>query len=411
MIRMRSLRQSTKRHSLWALWGGWFLARVTLVGLTLIDEMPAGDVFYYYSSVFGNDPSQMTEYPDAGVWPVRLIAALVGANPTNFLFAFIGFCLLIDAIFLTFILRFGGTLRLWGGWFWILFGTALGPVFVLRLDLFPGLFVAAFAALLFRHPKISAAMLALATATKLWPGVLAASLVGGWRSRRTWSRLVAFFGSLVLLVVITVITSGVSRLVSPLTYQGERGLQIESLAATIFMVRAVRDPQQYAIGYAESKSYEIHGPGTAEMVTMVDLFMLVILGFAVLWAAMMMLKNRWHPRTAIAFSLLLIVLLIVSNKVFSPQYLIWVGPILAVCLCISRAWQVRAMAGLLLVASVLTQGLYPFNYDALLDNLDATEFAVSLLVLRNVLVAVIAVCAAWWLIRETHATSRHRQSQ
>ncbi|WIM72360.1 hypothetical protein QP028_14765 [Corynebacterium suedekumii] len=37
-----------------------------------------GDVRYYFNGVTGLDPTALTEYPDAGVWPVRLLVLLTG---------------------------------------------------------------------------------------------------------------------------------------------------------------------------------------------------------------------------------------------------------------------------------------------------------------------------------------------
>lgn len=391
-----------------AVWIGWILARLMLWWLIWRDQRPFGDVRYYFNGVTGLDPAAMTEYPDAGVWPVRLLALVTGDNWDTFRWGFVVMCLVIDAAFLALILSRPDRNRLTAGWFWVFFGVALGHVFYLRLDLFPGLLVAAFGALLFRHPAWASVALAVATAVKLWPGVLAASLVGGLRRAGTWIRLLAFFGSLAAIALATVATSGVGRLISPLTYQGDRGLQIESLAATPFMLDAHRNPADYWIGYAASKSFEIHGAATERAVTAVDTGMLLVLGFAVLLAAAMMLTDRWHPRSALAFALLLVLLLIVTNKVFSPQYLVWIAPLLAVCLCVSGDWQVRAMAVLTVIAAGLTFGVYPVHYDVLHQNITAAGLPLALLAARNSLVVVLTVLSAWWLGRVVFKELRQR---
>src|SRR5699024_587577 len=130
-----------------------------------------GDVHYYHHGMFGDDPTVMTEYPDAGVWPLRLLGLITGPEVTGFLIGFGVMTALLDAAFLALLLTLGRERRFRAAWFWVVFGTAVGHVFWLRLDLFPGVLVGVFAALLFTRPAWASAVLALATAVKLWPGV------------------------------------------------------------------------------------------------------------------------------------------------------------------------------------------------------------------------------------------------
>lgn len=383
-----------------AVWIGWLVARLILVWLVAGTQAPRGDVHYYHLGVFGEDRTALTEYPDAGIWPVRLLALVTGPDPGLFLTGFVLLCLLLDAVVLGLLLRFGGPHRFTAGWFWVVFGVAVGPVFVLRLDLWPAVLVGAFAALLLRRPRWASAALALATAMKLWPGVLAAGLVGGWRRAGTWLRTGWFVGTLGLLCLVTVAVSGLDRLLSPLTYQGDRGLQVEALTATPFVVAAHLSPERWSIGYSSSKSYEITGPGTEAAVTLSSGLMAAVVLLAAAWALRALVRDRWRPRTATAFSVLLICLLIVANKVFSPQYIVWLGPLLAVCLCLTSSRLVRAMAGLVVLAAALGTVVFPFLYDSLTHATGDALAAVVVLVLRNVLVLVVTALAAVWLWRE-----------
>ena len=391
-----------------AVWLGWILSRLVLARLIIADPMPFGDVHYYHFGLFGPDPTAMTEYPDAGVWPVRLLAWLTTPEITAFLAGFMVMCLLIDAAVLALLLRYGRERRFVAGWFWVFFGVATGHVLWLRLDLFPGVLVAGAAALLLTRPVLGAAVLAGAAAVKLWPAVLAAGLVGGLRRAGTWLRVGAFFGSLLVLAGITWATSGFDRLLSPLTYQGDRGIQIESLAATPFLIAAHEDPEAYWRGYAASKSFEIHGPGTDMAVQVADWAMLVVLAFAVYWAVWQLLDDRWHPRPTVAFMLLVILLLMVTNKVFSPQYIVWIGPLLAVCLTMTRSRLVSAMAVLAVVAAALGLYVFPFHYTPIWEDPVNATTAIAVLALRNVVIVVLTVLAALWLAQETRAQHTNR---
>lgn len=400
-----------KLKSVAGVWLGWVIARLGLVALLIIKPQTLGDVDYYFAGVYGTNPTDMTEYPHAGVWPVHLLAMVTGENAELFRLAFPAMCLLVDAVFLALLLRFGGTRRFEAAWFWSAFGLAVGPVLVYRLDIFPGMLVAAFAALLTRHPRLAPALLAGAAAVKLWPAALAATLVGGWRSSATWVRLAVFFGTLTALSVITVLTSGVDRLLSPLQYQGDRGLQIESLVATPFMVAAHFRPEAFPIDYAASKSFEIVGPGTDVAVVVVDAIMYGALLAAIAWAAFLFFTQRWHPRPAVAFALVLVLVLIVTNKVFSPQYTVWFGPLIAVCLCLSASPYVRKMAWLSVAIAVLSLLIFPLFYDQLFLYIESTSGAIALtfLVVRNVLMLVLLWWALAWMVEECRrlfATSR-----
>lgn len=386
--------------SVTAVWCGWVVSRIILGAMIIREPMPYGDPSYYHFGLFGDDPSAMTEYPDAGVWPLRLLGWITTSELTPFLVGFTVMCVLIDAAVLALLLTYGRERGPLAGWFWVFFGLATGHVLWLRLDLFPGVLVAAFAWLLLSRPAVASAVLAAAAAVKVWPAVLAAGLVGGIRRTGTWVRLVSFFGTLAALCLVTVITSGPERLVSPLTYQGDRGIQIESLAATPFLLRAHSDPEAYWMGFAASKSFEIHGPGTAAAVQVADVTMALVLVFAVSWAAWQLFTERWAPRPTIAFSLLLVLLLIVSNKVFSPQYIVWIGPLLAVCLTITRSRLVLAMAALTVLAAALGFYIYPYHYTPIWNDPANAGTAIYVLAARNAVMLLITALAAAWLVRE-----------
>ncbi|MFC6145244.1 DUF2029 domain-containing protein [Corynebacterium nasicanis] len=378
-------------------WLGWILSRLLLGRLIIAEPHPFGDVRYYLSGLVGPDPTAMTEYPDAGVWPLRLLGWLSTTDTTAFLSCFVVMCALIDAAFLALLVRHGGQRRFVAGWFWVFFGLATGHVLWLRLDLIPGVLVAGAAALLLTRPAVASAVLACAAAVKLWPAVLAATLVGG-----TWRRVGVFAATLLGLGALTWLTSGRERLLSPLTYQGDRGLQIESVAATPFLVAAHRDPEAYWRGYAASKSFEIHGPGTHVAVQVADAAMLIVLLFAAGWALRQLWVGRWQPHAAIALMLLLVLLLMVSNKVFSPQYIVWIGPLLAVCLTLGRSRLLTAMAVLTVLAAALGLYVYPFHYDPIWEDPAHAAVPIAMLALRNAVIVAITVLAALWL-REVQA--------
>lgn len=388
------------------------LARLFLIYLLVNETGPLGDVRYYLAGVYGDNPRDMTEYPQVGTWPSILLAWITGDDYEAYAIGFTAMVLLADGAFLALLLRHhrSNPGAYSAGWFWVFFGTAAGHVFAWRLDLYPALLVAGAGALLATRPRLASALLAWATATKLWPGVLAAGLVGRANSRDTWQRLAAFFGSLLALCLGVAAMTSVDRVLSPLTYQGERGLQIESLAATWFVYQAHRHPNVWTMGYAASKSYEISGPGVDTALAIST----IATGAALVWivgvAFVHFLRGFWSPHSTVVFFIAAILLLIATNKVFSPQYIVWLGPILAVALRSpvpkspggqrQRAADITGVRTIMAVLAVGTAALgtviYPYGYDYIWFYVGEDPNPVYALVLRNQLILVMAVLALYW---------------
>lgn len=362
---------------------------------------------YYFRNSLGKPthPSHgalpLSEYPDAGLWPVRAIIQLSGDHAYVFLTLFSGFLIALSTAFFFYLLNRSHRAAL----FWTAFTAAAGPIVYSRLDLIPGLLVAATAAALFTHPKLASALLGFAAMSKLWPAALAAGLVDKWNRSATWVRLATFGGTLVVVGAITALTSGWDRLVSPLTYQDVRGLQIESILATPLIVAAAFFPGHWHIDKAPSKSFEIFGPGVDQLVTASSVLMACTMLFGLGWALWHFLGDAWSPRSTALFFLTMVLLLIVSNKVFSPQYVVWFGPLLAVLVAKqpeepgasaqagtnSEADALRKLTWLSVLTAALTTAVFPFTYNLLFEG--PHWFAALVLTVRNILMVYITYLA------------------
>jgi hypothetical protein len=95
------------------------------------------------------------------------------------------------------------------------------------------------------------------------------------------------------------------------------------------------------------------------------------------------------------------VVVTISNKTLSPQYILWLGgPLAALWVRTPGDPAVRRAGKLLLIISVLTQLIFPIMYSALVSARGLTPIVVTLvLVARNVLLVVLAVqaCKQVWL--------------
>ncbi|MDO4631757.1 MAG: hypothetical protein Q4A82_05655 [Corynebacterium sp.] len=377
--------------------------------------VPEGDVHYYFSGLSGEFPGALMEYPVVGTWPAHVVFWFSHYDANHYLAMFEGFCMVLDGLFFALLLRStvakSRSSHIIGAAFWAMFAACTGHVAVQRLDIFPAVIVGAAALCLFHYPKISAVLVGFATMIKLWPGVLAVGLVRGYRQKVTYWWIAAFVGTIAGVAVVVGLFSGVGRLLSPFEYQNVRGLQIESVAATSLMLRgAFGDSGVYTVDYASSKSYEIYGPNVQGAIVMTDGLMLLTLVLAVAWAVRGFVKNTWSADGTVTVWIALIFMLIVANKVFSPQYLLWVGPILAVALLrTERSKFPVILAGLTLGMAVLGQAMYPFFYTDLIDLGMGRTVGVVVLAVRNGLMIVAMVVSLLWVF-DSQLSKRARQS-
>ena len=170
------------------------------------------------------------EYPLPAVGALAvpwLLAALTGIGFAHLLAAT---AVLTDLGFLVLLRTCSG--RRWGlpCLAWVLGVPLLGATAYARFDLLPGVLAGVALLLLARWPGPALAAAAVATAVKLWPVLLLPALLAGVRRPRDGFVLLAGLGA--GLAALVVLLAGWGRLLSPLTYQSDRGLQIESVAAT-----------------------------------------------------------------------------------------------------------------------------------------------------------------------------------
>jgi hypothetical protein len=272
---------------------------------------------------------------------------------------------------------------------------ALGSVLLTRFDLWPAMLASfALAALVHDRLRLGHGLLGAAVAAKLYPGVfLPLALAYAWRRHGRREALVcaAVFAVVVAVVYLPFLAIAPDGVAHSIGRQLSRPLQIESLGASVLLVA-------HQVLGVEIEMRSSHGSqnlvGTAPTVlaVVVSVAQVVVVGW--LWV----LAARWRRpspaalATACAAALAAFVAL---GKVLSPQFLIWLIPVVPLAASVGAA-------ALLLAALVLTQLWFPFRYWDLARELDA---GVSWLVFARdlVLVALVAL-----LVRD--ATARARES-
>ncbi|WP_217615528.1 glycosyltransferase 87 family protein [Cellulomonas sp. GbtcB1] len=295
-----------------------------------------------------------------------------------------------------------------GAWWWLAFVLLLGPVAVGRLDAVVAPVVVIALAVALRHPAVASALLTFGAWVKVAPGALLLPLV--LVLRRPWRDLVLPAAAVCVAVAGAVAAGGgLGHLTSFLTEQGERGLQLESVAATPFVLAGIAGGGARVVLNQEITTWEIAGPGTAAVAGALGVALPVALAAVTGLLAWVRLRAGDRLDTA-AFlargALLVAVTLILANKVGSPQFVGWLAGPVVVGLARPgtgglRSWRVPAV--LVLVIAGLTQVVFPIAYDGI--TLQQTGPSL-VLVLRNLLLVVLVVVVARDLARAGRAGSR-----
>lgn len=388
---------------------GWLLSRAVMVALAFtVEWIATGDVDYYWRKIAAlfevGLPLTLNEYPTPVVWLLTVPYGAGFGTDLGYLIAFIGLMLVLDAGFCRVLWVTAGRRRDAAVTFWLFFVFLLGPLCLLRFDLVPAVLVGAAILLSRRSPWFAGALIAIGASIKLWPALLIIPMLAYRRGRR--GTVIGFLTTGIALAVISLVTGGLERLVSPLGWQSGRGLQIESVWATPLMLMRLFSANRWSVAMSEFQAFEVFGPG-------VDIWLSVSTAAMVLGMVLMVVlfvRAFLHPEpstAAIGMVLLAtIALLAVTNKTLSPQYLVWLaGPMAALLLVRQprpdgRPTMFARLAVQLLVIAVLTHLIYPLTYVGLYGEGQGVLLYTStaLLVLRNVglLIFTIATCAVAW---------------
>jgi hypothetical protein len=336
------------------------------------------------------------EYPP-GALPVFAIPALGDPSSETFrvrfeaLMAFLGQALIVSLAVALVALRAGRRRMLGGLAFAALAPVLLGPVVLSRFDLWPAaLTAAALCALLTGHLRLGHLALGAAVAAKLYPAVLA-PLAVTYVWKREGRREAVLCAGLMLAVVAVVFAPFV--VVAPggvwdsLWSQVSRPLQIESLGAGILLVA-------HQVFGTEVTMETSHGSqnlaGTAPDVLAVLQTLLQLAALVATW--ILFARGPASRERLLLASAAALVAFIALGKVLSPQFLIWLIPV--VPLVAGRRGLIAS--ALLAAALVLTQLWFPYRYWDLALRFGALES--WLVLVRDLLLVGLTVLLVWWLL-------------
>jgi hypothetical protein len=385
---------------------GWLITRLLmLVILASFESFVVGDVYYYHRKInalfsAGLDRT-LYEYPTPVVWILWLPYGASLGNRVGYLVAFIIFMLALDALFTYALWRSAGQRHDTAIDFWLIFVPLIGPLSYLRFDMLPAVLAGGALLAARRKPWVTGALTGLGAAIKLWPALLIGTFMSYRADRRPAgiAFVVVGFG----LAVISLIFGGWLRLISPLTWQSDRGLQIESIWATPLMLARAVKPDYWTVDMSRYQAYEIFGSGVEAWVMISNIATLFGLALIILLTIRAFRYDGSTP-VAIGFVIVAIVaIMTITNKTLSPQYLLWLGGPMAALLAFrpqalaGEQPAINRMAGQLLILALLTQLVYPLLYDSYLGLHGHTMIIIATIVtaIRNLALVAFTVEACW----------------
>jgi hypothetical protein len=321
------------------------------------------------------------EYPP-GALPMFVVPALVDADyrvAFEWLMALCGGGLVIAVALAARQLGLGfGTLA-----FVALSPLAIGSVILTRFDLWPAMLASfALAALLYERLRLGHVLLGASIAAKLYPAVfLPLTVAYAWRrhGRREALRCGALALGVVVAIYLPFFLVAPGGVLSSLGRQLSRPLQIESLGSAVLLAAH----QAFGVGIEMQSSHgsqNLAGAGPDVLAVLLSLAQVSV----VVWLWTRFARGREPSRYELAaYSAAVLTAFVALGKVLSPQFLIWLVPVVP----LARRYGANA---LLLAALVLTQLWFPFRYWDLVREFD--PLASWLVLARDlVLVALLVV--------------------
>lgn len=346
------------------------------------EAMAAGDVPYR---------DFRPEYPP-GAMPVFVVPALVGDDYER------SFGWLMAACGVALVLLTAGALAALGAGparfaavlgFAALWPLALGPVVLTRYDLWPAALTAgAMAAFVAGRHRLGSGVLGAAVAAKIFPVVLA-PLLAVWVWRRRGRRAALACGAIFLAVVAAAFLPfaalGPGGLGESLGQQLSRPLQIESLGAAVLVAlhHVAGLGVEMASGHGSQNIAGALGDAVGAATTAVQLVVL-----CALWLAFA--RGELSRERLVRFSALALVAFVALGKVLSPQFLVWLVPLVPLA--------GLPAAATLTAALVLTQTWFPYRYWEYAREFDGTVTGLVLardLVLVGLLVVLSRPARGW----------------
>ncbi|WP_232789878.1 glycosyltransferase 87 family protein [Streptomyces jeddahensis] len=340
----------------------WLLRHdeMTLLGRGSVSREVHGLYFRWYVTLtqggFPADDPRWQYPPGAG--PVLLSPALLSPplpplTHVEYFDAFVALTLAADALVAIALVRAARRpgRRLHGAALWIAGLPLLLHIPLARYDV-QTTALGVFALLaLSRSTRACGAFAAAGALVKVWPALTLLGTPRGRTTREAWTAAAVSAGALLLVLALAF-----EHPFSFLRQQGARGVQIESLGGTaLALARRAGWPGEVRYQFG---AMEFTGPYVSAVAAVSLLLTAAAFGLLLLWR---LRARRWTDATPYDAALCAVLLFTVTSRVISPQYMVWLLGLAAVCLT-SRHTTQRPVAALLAAAAAVSALAYPVLY-------------------------------------------------
>ncbi len=244
--------------------------------------------------------------------------------------------------------------------------AAAAPLLAWRFDLLPSaLGLAGFAFILAGRPAVSGAAIGLGFAAKVFSIVLLPVLGIYLLARGQWGsvgRLLAGFLAAAALAWLPVSIVAPEEMLSFAIRQQERPIQIESIQGGVHLLTHILFGADIRLSF-DFGSVNVHPAGAEQAMGFGRIATIgALVGALVLFLLRLgdevRREGKQSLQTLIDAAVAILLTLLVTNKVLSPQYMIWLLPFAALLR--------RQHAYLVVLATILTLTIFPLNYDRLI---------------------------------------------
>ncbi|MEU5437113.1 glycosyltransferase family 87 protein [Streptomyces sp. NPDC020719] len=382
---------------------GWLATRALMLYLLVDDSIGVGgvtgEVYVLYRQWYDQLITGHFPYGDS-TWQYPPGAGAVIASPAllpflTFFQAFVALTLAADAL-IAFALvragaRAGGSPA--GAWLWVGGLPLLLHLPYGRYDVQVTALAVGSLLCVRRRPRLGGALAGIGALVKVWPVLTLLGTPRGRTTRASWTAALTSAAAL-----LAVLALGFSHSLDFLRQQGNRGVQIESVGGTALQLARLllHWPGKVVYRYG---AMEFTGP----YVSSVAALALSLTAAAFCWLLLWRVRAwRWTAATPPDAALCAVLLFTVTSRVISPQYLIWLLGLSAVCLT-SRHTTQRPVALLLLPTTALSTLAFPTLYDEVMAG---TPLGTALMATRNALLLTATALSCRRLWRATAARQR-----
>ncbi len=348
------------------------------------DAMVNGEVPYRDFSV---------EYPPAAL-PTFLVPAIGHPSPTDYTRRF-GWIMLACGVAMLALMAAAlsglgaGPGRLFGALaFAGLAPLALGSVVLTRFDLWPAAITAgALAALLAGRERLGTGLIGLGFAAKLYPGLLlplALAYVWKRRGRRQALLCAGIFLAVAVVVFVPFLALAPGGVWNSVFRQGSRPLQIESLGSALLIAAH----HVWGLGVTMRSSHgsqNLAGSGPNSLAALQSVIQAVAVIAIWVWYA----RGEPSRDRLVQAGAAVVVAFVALGKVLSPQFLVWLIPLVPLV----RGRRGLVASGLFALALILTQLWFPYRYWDLALHFGATPS--WLLLARDLVLVGLFAALAW----------------